>query len=69
METIYEKILRLQREPDHEEILQYIKESGDVHSYYSAREELRQLIYGGKVGGTPPSGFSSWGRLLEIVLI
>lgn len=57
METIYEKIKREKREPDHNEILKYIEETNNIHSYYSAREELRKLIY----GNTPPNGFSDWG--------
>ena len=61
METIYEKIKREKREPDDSEVFQYIKETGRNLSYYNAREELRELAYGGSVGSKPPHGFQSWG--------
>lgn len=43
-------------EPSQEEILEFMKiNSGE--SFYSAREKLREIAYGGK----PPNGFDSWG--------
>lgn len=60
-ETIYNKINREKREPEYDEVLKYIEETGNRHSFYSAREELRNLVYGGHIGAKPPNGFQSWG--------
>jgi hypothetical protein len=48
-------------EPTQEQIQQLIKKSKGKHSFYSAREELREMAYGGEKGAKPPNGYSSWG--------
>ena len=42
-------------EPTQEQIYKHMIKIND--NYYTAREQLRELAYGGK----PPNGFSSWG--------
>ena len=43
------------KEPTEEQIKHLVLNS--THSYYTAREYLRELSYGGK----PPNGYRSWG--------
>lgn len=43
-------------EPTTEEIAAFMGANPD-HSWYTAREALREKAYGGK----PPNGFQSWG--------
>lgn len=42
--------------PTEKQIRDYMK-SHKGHSYYTAREKLREEAYGGK----PPAGYTSWG--------
>lgn len=43
-------------EPSNDEIEAFLKEHPE-HSWYTAREFLREQAYGGK----PPAGFADWG--------
>ena len=44
-----------------DEIKKYIIETGNIKDFYTAREELRRLAYGGYINATPPNGYQSWG--------
>ena len=47
------------KEPTHKDIQSLMEEMG--LSYYSAREHLRSIAYGGSPNAKPPGGYSSWG--------